>query len=118
MDTIGYYGKIVEELLNKYASIRKTLTPGVRSELIIDRERHHYQLLTIGWHQHLFIYTIVFHFDIIDGKLWIQQNNTDALIADELVQRGVDRNDIVMGFISEQARNRVESSGQRPTSTV
>ena len=108
MDTVETYGKILSDIVTEYASIKKTLMPGVKSESIIDRENNHYQLLSIGWHQNRFIYTIVFHFDIIDGKVWIQQNNTDVLVADELIRRGILQTDIVLGFLSEQARQRLE----------
>lgn len=104
MDKITQYQQIILALLREYAAIKKTLTPGITSQLIIDRENHHYQLLSIGWHNNRFTYTIAFHFDIIDGKIWIQQNNTDALIADELVENGVSREDIVLGFVPEKAR--------------
>lgn len=88
MDKITQYQQILLALLQEYAAIKKTLTPGITSQLIVDRENHHYQLLSNGWHNNRFTYTIVFHFDIIDGKVWIQQNNTDALIVDELVEKG------------------------------
>lgn len=115
MDTIETYGKILNDVVNEYASVKKTLRPGVKSESIIDRENHHYQLLSIGWYQNRFVYTVIFHFDIIDDKVWIQQNNTDVLIADELVRRGIEKMDIILGFLSEQARQRMESSERSTT---
>lgn len=104
MDKIAQYQQIILATLEEYAAIKKTLTPGVTSQLIVDKENHHYQLLSIGWHNNRFIYTIAFHFDLINGKIWIQQNNTDVLIADELVEKGVNREDIVLGFVPEKAR--------------
>ena len=115
MDTIETYSRILSDVVNEYAAIKKTLMPGVQSESLVDRENHHYQLLTVGWHQHRFIYTVIFHFDIIDGKIWIQQNNTDVLIADELIRRGVVKTDIVLGFLSEQARQLMASHEQSST---
>lgn len=105
MDKITQYQQIILELLQEYASINKSLTPNVKSQMIIDKDNHHYQLLSIGWHNNRYVYTIAFHFDIIGSKIWIQQNNTDLLIADELVDKGVEKSDIVLGFISEKARN-------------
>lgn len=104
MDKISHYQQVILELLGEYAAIKKTLTPGVKSQLLVDRDNHHYQLLSIGWHNNRFIYTIAFHFDIIDGKVWIQQNNTDVLIADELEAKGVAKLDIVLGFVPEKVR--------------
>ena len=42
--------------------------------------------------------------DIINEKIWIQQNNTEAKIVDELLERGVLREDIVLGFQHPQTR--------------
>lgn len=104
MDKVAKYRQIIEGLLNEYASVKGSLTPGVKAQQVIDRNNDHYQLLRTGWHNNRFVYTILFHFDITDSKVWIQQNNTDVLIADELISRGVDKTDIILGFISEQAR--------------
>ncbi len=104
MDKLKKYSNIIITLLNEYAGIRKSLTPGVKSYVVIDMERHHYQLLSIGWHNEKFIYTVAFHFYLMDGKVWIQQNNTDAMIADELMERGVAKSDIVLGFVPEKVR--------------
>ncbi|MFO0210633.1 MAG: element excision factor XisI family protein, partial [Pseudanabaena sp.] len=40
----------------------------------------------------------VMHFDIKDGKIWLQQNLTDQNPAEELVAMGVERQDIVLGL--------------------
>jgi len=40
----------------------------------------------------------VIHIDIIDGQVWIQANNTDRLIAEELVAAGVPVESIVLGL--------------------
>ena len=104
MDKVTQYQQIICDLLKEYAAVKKSLTPNVKAQALIDKENHHYQLIAIGWHNNRFVYTIAFHFDIIDGKVWIQQNNTDTLIADELMERGIPKSEIVLGFISEKAR--------------
>ncbi|NEP59720.1 MAG: XisI protein [Symploca sp. SIO2G7] len=38
------------------------------------------------------------HFDIKDGKIWIQENVTEAELGQDLVNMGVAREDIVLGF--------------------
>lgn len=104
MDKIKKYEQTIVALLNDYASIKKSLTPNIKTQVVIDKENHHYQLLSIGWHNGKFIYTVAFHFSIIEGKVWIQQNNTEAMVADELMERGVPKSDIVLGFVPEKVR--------------
>ncbi len=39
-----------------------------------------------------------------DGKVWLLENNTEMRVAEELVERGVPRMDIVLGFHPLQYR--------------
>jgi XisI protein len=104
MDKITHYQNILSDLLAEYSNVQKTLTPNVKSQIIIDRDRNQFQLLSVGWHGERYVYTVAFHFVIIENKIWLQQNNTDILIADELVERGVPKSDIVLGFIAPEVR--------------
>jgi hypothetical protein len=38
--------------------------------------------------------------DIKDNKIWIQRNNTEINLAESLVKRGIDKNNIVIGLHS------------------
>ncbi len=44
------------------------------------------------------------HLDIIGDKIWIQRDGTDRPIADELVEAGVPKEDIVLAFYPENMR--------------
>ncbi|MGB3534591.1 MAG: element excision factor XisI family protein [Microcoleaceae cyanobacterium] len=48
------------------------------------------------------------HLDIINGKIYIQQNNTEQDIAPILVEFGVPKEDIVIGFHSPFKRQFTE----------
>ena len=97
MDKIKKYQDIICDLLNQYGAIKK-IPHEVKAQILIDKENNHYQLLSMGWHKNGFTYQTTFHFDIIGHKIWIQQNNTDIMIADELMDKGVHKEDIVLGF--------------------
>lgn len=104
MDKITSYQEIISDILKRYGAIKKTLMPDVKAQVIIDKENNHYQLLSVGWHRNRFVHSTAFHFDIVNGKIWLQQNNTDVDITEELMERGVPREDIVLGFIPENVR--------------
>jgi hypothetical protein len=40
----------------------------------------------------------VIHFDIKHGKIWLQKNATDLDPAEDLVEMGVERQDIILGL--------------------
>lgn len=72
---------------------------GMENQVIIDEKNNHFQLVETGWYENRFIHRVVFHFDIKpDGKIWLLVNNTDILVAEELVKRGIASSDIVLGF--------------------
>ncbi|WP_293105293.1 XisI protein [Moorena sp. SIOASIH] len=71
-----------------------TDTDTVKAELIFDSEHDHYQLAYVGWQGDKRVFDPVMHFDIIDGKIWIQYNGTEDSVAERLVE------DIVLGFHS------------------
>ena len=50
-----------------------------------------------GFHR---VYRCVIHFDIKDGKIWLQQNLTEYNPADELIAMGVPKEDIILGLHS------------------
>ena len=108
MDKIKNYQTIVMRVLEEYHAFVSKSTPlgatETRDELLFDTERNHFQLLTMSWQQHRFVYSVGFHIDIIDEKVWIQQNNTELDIANELIENGIPKDKIVLGFIAPQYR--------------
>lgn len=97
MDKLAKYRKYIETLLTCYTS-DDISDKNVEVQLILDTERDHYQWMNVGWQDFNRIYRCVMHFDIKDGKIWLQQNLTDQNPAEELVGMGVPREDIVLGL--------------------
>jgi len=67
-------------------------------QLILDRERHHYLLMLVGWHKQRREYGSLIPIDIKDEKIWIQSDGTEVGVANELVEAGVPQQDIVLAF--------------------
>lgn len=73
-------------------------------QLIVDEKNDHYLLTEIGWQGQRRIYGTLIHCDIIDNKIWIQQDGTEDGIAPELMTLGIDKQQIVLGFKSIERR--------------
>lgn len=97
MDKIEKYRKAVMDLIKKYGNFKPS-NADVDVQLIFDTERDHYLLYTVGWQKDDRAHGCVFHFDIIGGKVWIQHNGTDVEVGEELMERGVERDDIVVAI--------------------
>ncbi len=98
MDKITHYQQIIFDLLQEYAAIPPSYPTSLKDEVVADTVRNHFQLVSLGWEDGKFVYDVVFYIDILDGKVWIQQNNTEADIAAKLAERGIPKSDIVIGF--------------------
>lgn len=97
MDKLTKYRELVQSLLTRYAN-EDVVDSEVEVQLILDEERDHYQWMNVGWENLNRVYRCIIHFDIKDGKVWLQQNLTDQNPAEELVAMGVPREDIVLGL--------------------
>lgn len=107
---IEKHGQVLTDYLQAEADRRNNaLGNHLEYQVVADTLRNHYQLVRLGWHGQKFIHFVLMHFDIKpDGKIWIQQNNTEILVGAELTDRGVLASDIVVGFRPEYMR---EASG-------
>lgn len=99
MDKVEQYRQFIKQILTEHAKITTT-TDTVKPELIFDNEHDHYQLAYVGWQGDKRVFGPVMHFDIQDGKIWIQYNGTEDFVAEKLVEMGVPSSDIVLGFHS------------------
>lgn len=77
-------------------------------QLIFDNERNHYLMMVVGWHDQRREYESLIHIDIKDNKIWIQSDGTEVGVANELVEAGIPRQDIVLGYKSPFKRQFTE----------
>jgi hypothetical protein len=102
-NTLKYHNSIME-LLNEFITFWHN-GDGVERKVLYDAQSKTYTLVSYGWQEKKrYLHGIAFHLQIIDSKVWIHQNNTAYLIADELIEKGVAREDIVLGFLPERDR--------------
>lgn len=97
MDTIEFYRHIIQSLLTAYAAI-PIANGSIDCYTVFDTKQNHYQVMNVGWEGHRRVYGCVLHLDIYQGKIWIQQNMTEMRVAQELVDLGVPKENIVLGF--------------------
>ncbi|MBK9462347.1 MAG: XisI protein [Sphingobacteriales bacterium] len=97
MDKIALYRKYIEEVMNVYGN-ETPAGKDVVYQQVFDRQNDHYYLMRIGWIGQTRIHNCVFHCDIINNKIWIQEDWTERGIANEFLERGITKPDIVLAF--------------------
>jgi XisI protein len=103
MDNVEFYRQVVKQMLNEYAAFFD-FGGEVQSQTIFDLEQDRYMLISIGWMKGKRVHDCIMHVDIIDSQVWIQENNTDRLIAEELVTAGIPPKSIVLGLQPPELR--------------
>jgi serine/threonine protein kinase len=88
MAKLEQYRRYIRQILEEYSHYRPAYGD-VAMELIIDTERDHYQLMSVGWHQQRRIHGTIIHIDLKDEQIWIQHDGTEGGVANELVALGV-----------------------------
>jgi len=107
MTKVEGYRQLVQELLQTYSEI-KASNEEVEAEAIFDPMRDRYQVVHVGWSNKRRVYGCILHLDIKNEKIWIQHDGTEGGIANELVERGVPKEDIVLAFQSPFKRQFTE----------
>ncbi|MCU0339724.1 MAG: XisI protein [Spirosomaceae bacterium] len=98
MDKLTKYKQIVQKVIHEIAQ----MTPSddfSETQIIIDDERGHYLLFSVGWSEKRREYAPFVHIDVLpNNKVYLQHDGTDLKIALWLSDKGISKQDIVLAF--------------------
>ena len=97
------YRYLVEKLIKQYGKYKPKYGE-IEVQTIFDREQDHYQLLSVGWHGNRRVRGCVLQIDIKNDKIWIQHDGTEIGVANDLVEWGVPKEDIVLAYYAPYRR--------------
>jgi XisI protein len=107
MDNLEQTRKLIREILTEYTTHRY-LGGGIQNETIFDTETDRYIVMMMGRENKKRVHGCLIHVEIIDGKIWIQRDGTQDGIATLLVENGIPKDKIVLGFKSPEMRQYTE----------
>jgi hypothetical protein len=107
MDTLRTYRQAVQAVLNQYLDIRYAYGE-IQNEAVFDEKNDRYIVVSVGWERPRRIHSCLLHIDVVDGRIWIQEDNTEDGIAGELEEAGIPKTDIVLGFHEPEVRQYTE----------
>jgi hypothetical protein len=109
MEKIDTYRTLIKgHLMRIHEWCLRQPTPGVDSVLALDDDRNVYMLVVTGWRDHERIRGATLFLRIKNGKIWIEEDWTDYSIGEKLIEEGVPKSDIVLGFHSPENRRFTE----------
>lgn len=90
------YPEIVQNILENHA--KNCLNRQTEVKLLFDRDRDRYQVMNIGWQELTRVFGCIIYIEIKEDKIWIERDGTEIGVANELVEAGVPKQDIVLAF--------------------
>lgn len=103
MDKLDNYKKIIKSVLSFYLNI-KYANADISNRRAYDDENSQFIIISEGWLDNQHFHSCLIHIEIIDKKIWIQCDNTENGIANELVKEGIPKENIVLGFHEPSVR--------------
>lgn len=105
MDRVTDPAVIVRGVLERVASwLQRIPKPDVETILVEDPRQQVFVLRRLGWHDRKRVDNTVTAVRVKNGKVWVEVDNTDLTIADELLNAGIAEGDIVLAFNSSELR--------------
>lgn len=98
MEKTDKYRQIIRDLIKKYASY-KSSDDKIEDYAVCDEITDNYILLNVGWHlsgHRQLGYPV--HIRIKNSKVWVEWDGTDQEIVQQLIDNGIEENDIVLGW--------------------
>lgn len=103
MDKLETYQNIIRSLLSPYLNI-KYANVDLKNRAAYDNQNNQFIIISEGWQNNKHFHSCLIHLEIINEKIWIQCDNTEAGIATDLVNSGIPKEDIVLGIPEPSVR--------------
>ena len=103
MDRTAELEQAVREVCQEWMSFLKPKT-AIRAELVVDENKKRFILMTEIWHGLRRSYGPMLDVSMEGDKIWIHEDRTEQGIPDELLAKGVEMHEIVLGWQPEYKR--------------
>ena len=99
MERVEQYRIISKQIIREVGQYDAGAEDDIRSQVILDEKTGNYLLLMNGWKGERRFYGILIHIEVTEnGRVWVHQDNTDLIIVDKLLEQGIPKKDIILGF--------------------
>ena len=98
MDKLENYRQILQKIVKRHAQFQPA-NGEIETHAVIDTENDDYMVVDSGWNEKgRRIYDVVLHFRLQNDTVHIERNNTDAEIVQELLESGIEKDDIILAY--------------------
>lgn len=100
MDTTATHREIVKQVIERYSKLRPS-HGDIRLDTVFDETQDRYALMQVGWDKGQRIRGNLIYVTLQDGKVYIEYDGIETGIADNLMEKGIPEQDIVLAFVPE-----------------
>ena len=101
MDKLAKYRKIVKNIVERYGRFQSSVG-NVETYSVCDETNDNYLVIDVGWLAFGRQHAMPIHIRLKEGKVWVEWDGTDQEIVQQLIDKGIPPEDIVLGFQQEQ----------------
>ncbi|GET37525.1 XisI protein [Microseira wollei] len=98
MDTTATYRDIVKQVILKYAKLRPS-HGDIRLDAVFDETHDRYALMQVGWDRGRRVRGNLIYVTLQDGKVYIEYDGMEHGITQDLIEKGISPDDIVLAFL-------------------
>ncbi len=104
MDKLEGYRQIIRDVLSQYLHINYA-NVDAKNRAAFDVETDQYIIISVGWeNKNRRVHGCLIHVEIMDGLVWVQRDGTEYGVTNDLVEAGIVKSDIVLGFHEPSVR--------------
>ena len=100
MDTTATYRDIVKQVILKYAKLRPS-HGDIRLDAVFDETHDRYGLMQVGWDRGRRVRGNLIYVTLQDGKVYIEYDGMEHGITQDLIEKGISPDDIVLAFLPQ-----------------
>lgn len=108
MDRIKQYRQVIESVLKEYANLFNQQPAGVDVVAVCDENTDTYAIVNVGWDGNERMNATTVLMRIINGKIWVEEDHTMYGFVDELLDKGINADEIVLAFQPPKMRQYTE----------
>src|SRR5262249_31826106 len=105
MDRTERYADILTKVLRKETEVQPSFQPGLKIVSSGDRETGQFLLIIVGWDREEWYHSILFHAQLVNGKVIIEADMTEEGLKPSLIEEGIREED----FLSDRERDRLDA---------
>ncbi len=95
--------EVIRACLRAHVGIRYA-NGDIQNEAVFDEAAGRYLVVSQGWMGKRRVHGCLLHVELVGDKIWVQRDGTEDGIANALVEAGIPKSRIVLGFWDAEAR--------------